>query len=145
MTQNAISTYGDMWIMKAALEKAGKADREAVAEALRTLDGGPSPYFPGGELKFDEKGRRVDAGLTIIQWQYGVPVTVFPPELAVAEPIWPKAEPRRHRAREPPGRLTRGGPRPPCKETTMSKEVLERGLEIRKAVLGREFVEKSFA
>jgi 4-carboxymuconolactone decarboxylase len=28
---------------------------------------------------------------------------------------------------------------------TMSKEVLERGLEIRKAVLGREFVEKSFA
>ena len=27
----------------------------------------------------------------------------------------------------------------------MSKEVLERGLEIRKAVLGREFVEKSFA
>ena len=90
MTQNAISTYGDMWILKAALEKAGKADREAVAEALRTLDGGPSPYFPGGELKFDEKGRRVGAGLTIIQWQDGVPVTVYPPALAVAEPIWPK-------------------------------------------------------
>ena len=33
MTQNAISTYGDMWIFKAALEKAGKADREAVAQA----------------------------------------------------------------------------------------------------------------
>ena len=27
MTQNVISTYGDMWLMKAALEKAGKADR----------------------------------------------------------------------------------------------------------------------
>ena len=27
MTQNAISTYGDMWVIKAALEKAGKADR----------------------------------------------------------------------------------------------------------------------
>jgi branched-chain amino acid transport system substrate-binding protein len=91
MTQNAISTYGDMWILKAALEQAGKADREAVAEALRTLDGGPSPYFPGGELKFDEKGRRVGAGLTIIQWQDGVPVTVYPPALAVAEPIWPKS------------------------------------------------------
>jgi branched-chain amino acid transport system substrate-binding protein len=90
MTQNAISTYGDMWILKAALEKAGKADREAVAEALRTLDEGPSPYFPGGELKFDEKGRRVGAGLTIIQWQDGVPITVYPPALAVAEPIWPK-------------------------------------------------------
>jgi branched-chain amino acid transport system substrate-binding protein len=80
-----------MWILKAALEQAGKADREAVAEALRTLDGGPSPYFPGGELKFDEKGRRVGAGLTIIQWQDGVPVTVYPPALAVAEPIWPKS------------------------------------------------------
>jgi branched-chain amino acid transport system substrate-binding protein len=89
MTQNAISTYGDMWILKAALEKAGSADREAVAEALRTLDGGPSPYFPGGELKFEENGRRVGAGLTIIQWQDGVPVTVYPPDLAVAEPLWP--------------------------------------------------------
>jgi branched-chain amino acid transport system substrate-binding protein len=90
MTQNAISTYGDIWILKAALEQAGQADRQAVAEALRNLDEGPSPYFPGGELKFDERGRRVGAGLTIIQWQDGVPVTVYPPELAVAEPIWPK-------------------------------------------------------
>lgn len=90
MTQNAISTYGDMWILKAALENAGKADREAVAEALRKLDGGPSSYYPGGELKFDETGRRVGAGLTIIQWQGGKPITVYPPQLAVAAPIWPK-------------------------------------------------------
>ncbi|HEY9567701.1 MAG TPA: ABC transporter substrate-binding protein [Thalassobaculum sp.] len=90
MTQNAISTYGDMWILKAALEKAGKADREAVATAIRGLDEGPSPYYPGGELKFDETGRRVGAGLTIIQWQNGTPITVYPPELAVAGPIWPK-------------------------------------------------------
>ena len=34
MTQNVISTYGDMWLMKAALEKAGKADRLAVARRL---------------------------------------------------------------------------------------------------------------
>lgn len=89
MTQNAISTYGDMWLLKTALEKAGKADREAVGAALRTLDGGPSTYYPGGEMKFDEKGRRVGAGLTIIQWQNGVPVTVFPEDLALAAPIWP--------------------------------------------------------
>lgn len=90
MTQNAISTYGDMWILKAALEKAGKADREAVADAIRKLDEGPSSYYPGGELKFDETGRRVGAGLTIIQWQGGKPITVYPPQLAVATPIWPK-------------------------------------------------------
>ena len=45
-----------------------------------TMDDGPSKFFPGGQIKFDDKGRRVDAGLTIIQWQSGVPVTVYPPE-----------------------------------------------------------------
>lgn len=90
MTQNAISTYGDMWLFKDALEKAKKADRQAVAEAIRTMDGGPSKYYPGGLMKFDEKGRRVGAGLAIIQWQGGMPVTVYPPEMAVAKPIWPK-------------------------------------------------------
>jgi len=90
MTQNAISTYGDMWLIKDALEKAGKADKAAVAEALHTMDGGPSKYYPGGILKFDDKSRRVDAEMTIVQWQNGIPVTVFPQKLAVAEPFWPK-------------------------------------------------------
>ncbi len=91
MTQNAISTYGDMWVIKDALEKAGKADRVAVADALRAMDAGPSKYYPLGEIKFDEKGRRVGAGMTIVQWQSGVPVTVFPPQLALAQPFWPKS------------------------------------------------------
>jgi branched-chain amino acid transport system substrate-binding protein len=91
MTQNGISTYGDMWVIKDALEKAGKADRVAVADALRSMDGGPSKYYPLGEIKFDEKGRRVGAGMTIVQWQSGVPVTVFPPQLALAQPFWPKS------------------------------------------------------
>jgi len=90
MTQNAISTYADMWVIKEALEIAGKADREAVAQALRTMDGGLSKFYPGGLIKFDGKGRRVDAGLTIIQWQSGVPVTVYPPNLALAQAIWSK-------------------------------------------------------
>jgi branched-chain amino acid transport system substrate-binding protein len=90
MTQNAISTYGDMWVIKSALESAGKADRAAVANALRTMNGGPSKYYPDGEIRFDAKGRRSGAGLTIVQWQSGVPVTVMPPSLALAQPIWPK-------------------------------------------------------
>ena len=88
MDQNAISTYGDMWIIKEALERAGKADKVAVADALRTLDLGPSKFYPGGQTKFDEMGRRVGAGLTVIQWQKGVPYTVFPTELATATPFW---------------------------------------------------------
>jgi branched-chain amino acid transport system substrate-binding protein len=61
-----------------------------VGEALRTLDAGPAKYYPGGIVKFDEKGRRVGAGVTVVQWQSGVPVTVYPAALATAQPFWPK-------------------------------------------------------
>jgi branched-chain amino acid transport system substrate-binding protein len=92
ITQDSLSTYGDMWIFKEALEKAGAADRRKVAEAIRTMDSreGSAKFFPGGRMKFDEAGRRVDADLIIVQWQNGVPVTVYPEASAVAKPIWPK-------------------------------------------------------
>ena len=60
------------------------------ADAFRTMDGGPAKYYPGGQLKFDEKGRRVGAGVVIVQWQNGVPVTVYPSDLAQSSPFWPK-------------------------------------------------------
>jgi branched-chain amino acid transport system substrate-binding protein len=92
ITQDSLSTYGDMWILKEALEKAGVADKKKVAEAIRQMDSreGSAKFFPGGRMKFDEQGRRVDADLVIVQWQNGVPVTVYPEASAVAKPIWPK-------------------------------------------------------
>lgn len=90
MTQNAVSTYGDIWLFKEALEKSCSRDRAALGDALRELDAGPAEYYPGGTLSFDDKGRREGASLTVIQWQDGVPVTVFPEDLALSEPIWPK-------------------------------------------------------
>jgi branched-chain amino acid transport system substrate-binding protein len=90
MDQNQLSTYADFIVIKDALEKAGKANREAVANALHTMDGGPSKYYPDGEIKFAANGRRVGAGLAIIQWQSGVPLTIYPNDLAMAKPIWPK-------------------------------------------------------
>ncbi len=91
-TQHFMTTYGDMWIFKAALEAAGKADRESVAQALRKMDltNGPATYFPGGRIKFDERGRREGATLLIVQWQAGIPLTVYPPKEALAAPVWPK-------------------------------------------------------
>jgi branched-chain amino acid transport system substrate-binding protein len=91
-TQHFVTTYGDMWIFKAALEAAGKADRASVAKALRTMDltTGPARFFSGGRIKFEENGRRTGASLLIVQWQNGVPIAVYPPKEAVAPPIWPK-------------------------------------------------------
>lgn len=91
-TQHFVTTYGDILIFKAALEAAGKADRQAVAQALRTmnLSGGAANFFPGnGKLRFEENGRRADASLLIVQWQKGVPITVYPPKDALASPAWP--------------------------------------------------------
>lgn len=89
MTQNAISTYGDIWLFKDALDKSCSRDRAALGETLRTLNAGPAKYFPGGTLSFDDKGHREGASLTIIQWQKGVPVTVYPEDLALSKPVWP--------------------------------------------------------
>ena len=61
------------------------------SNAIRAMDvtDGPARYYPGGRVKFDDKGRRVGAELLIVQWQNGVPETVFPPSAAVAKPVWP--------------------------------------------------------
>ncbi len=93
MTQDSIATYGDIQVMAYALENAGEADRNKVAEAIRAIDldgEGPAVYYPGQKIKFDEAGHNVNADLIIIQWQSGVPVPIYPENSAVAEPIWPQ-------------------------------------------------------
>ena len=62
-----IFPYAHMMILKQALEMAGAADREKVADAIRKMDmtDGPALFFPGHHLKFDDKGRRVDAELVV--------------------------------------------------------------------------------
>jgi len=92
LTQNPLCAYGHVWLLKEALEMTGTADRAAVTDALRSMDltEGPARYFPGNRVRFDEHGRRVDAPLLVIQWQDGVPVTVYPPDAALAAPAWPR-------------------------------------------------------
>ncbi len=89
---DSVFAYVHVLIFKEALERAGVADRHKVAEAIRNLDmhDGPALFFPGHHLKFDDKGRRVDAVLAMIQWQNGRPVAIYPEEIAVASAIWPK-------------------------------------------------------
>ena len=90
LTQDSLCAYGHVMILKEAVEKAGAADRRKVAEAIRAMDTteGPAKYFAGNRIKFDDKGRRVDAPLVIYQWQQGVPITVFPQGPGTAKPRW---------------------------------------------------------
>ena len=88
---NEIFAYAHVQMFAWAINKAGSADKQKVGDTIRTMDitDGPAVYFPGSHLKFDDKGRRVDAQLVIVQWQDGKPVTVFPEHMAVAKPVWP--------------------------------------------------------
>jgi branched-chain amino acid transport system substrate-binding protein len=90
ITQDSLSACGHVWILKEAVEKAGAADRRKVAEAIRAMDTseGPARYFAGNHIKFDDKGRRVDAPLVIFQWQQGLPVTVYPEGAGSAKARW---------------------------------------------------------
>jgi branched-chain amino acid transport system substrate-binding protein len=78
-------------IIAAAVDAAGAADRSKVAEAIRAMDlttGRAAARFPG-PIKFDDKGRRKEVPMLFAQWQKGVPVTVFPENLALAQAVWP--------------------------------------------------------
>ena len=92
MPQDSISTYGDIWIFKDAIEKAGSADPKKVAQAIRSMNEseGAARFFPGGKLAFEPNGRRAGAELVIVQWQGGEPKAIFPASLAATKPLWPR-------------------------------------------------------
>lgn len=92
MPQDSISNYGHVWILKEAMELAGSCDKAKVSAALHTIDkkDGAATLFPGGRIKFDEKGRRVDADIVVVQWQNGEPVLVYPANVAAKPAKWAK-------------------------------------------------------
>jgi branched-chain amino acid transport system substrate-binding protein len=90
--QDTISTYGDVWLVKDAIERAGSADHDAVMKALRATDTeeGPAKFYLGKRLAFDKDGRRIGGAVGLVQWQEGKPYLVWPAEDAVKDAIWPK-------------------------------------------------------
>ncbi len=91
MTQDPLSTYAHVWMIKEALEKAKSTDPKAVRDALAGLDlpSGPAAgSLAPGRIQFDERGRRIGAIPLIVQWQGGEPYSVFPADIAVRKPVW---------------------------------------------------------
>src|SRR6185295_16201165 len=92
ITQDGLAGYGHTWTLKEGLERAGVPDKVKVNEEIHKLDltkGRAADTFPGG-VKFDEAGHRINAPVCIVQWQNGVPVTVYPTDRALAQAKWPK-------------------------------------------------------
>ena len=75
-----------------ALERAGSADRAAVRDALAATDlepPHPAAIMPGGRLSFDETGWNSNVHPVVVQWQEGKPRTIYPPEDAGSDAVWP--------------------------------------------------------
>jgi branched-chain amino acid transport system substrate-binding protein len=91
MTQNPLCAFGHIWLIKEALELAPTVDSVAVNTALHSMDitTGAADYFAGGRVRFDATGKRIDAGILVIQWQEGKPVTVYPDDAAMGQIEWP--------------------------------------------------------
>ena len=92
ITSDIISTYGDMYLIKDAIERCQSLDREKIMDALRNtnLKSGAADYYLGGNLTFDDAGRRIGAPTVFVQWRDGKPQTVSPESDAFMAPLWPR-------------------------------------------------------
>jgi branched-chain amino acid transport system substrate-binding protein len=80
-------------IMAEVLERAGSRDRQVIRDTARKLDIHnvmATRHIVGQGMAFEETGRIAPKyrGALIVQWQGGRPYPVYPPNLALAKPIW---------------------------------------------------------
>jgi branched-chain amino acid transport system substrate-binding protein len=89
---DSIFGYAHVRILAEAIDRAGSAERHKVAAELHSMDitTGPALLFPDGRLSYDERGRRKEAKICIVQFQNGKPVPVYPEAIAVSKAVWPK-------------------------------------------------------
>lgn len=73
-----LTAYTGMKILLEAVETAGATDVEKVRAAAAKMDKPLNSYPSGFGVKFDDKFQNTRAVPTVIQWQAGKQVTVFP-------------------------------------------------------------------
>jgi branched-chain amino acid transport system substrate-binding protein len=77
-------------VMADAINRAKSTDGDKIREALAATDiPGEQTIMPWKRVKFDEMGQNNDADPVLLQYVGGKFVTIFPPQAAVAEAIWP--------------------------------------------------------
>ena len=77
-------------VMAEAINRAKSTDGEKIREALVATDiPGEQTIMPWKRVKFDEMGQNNDADPVLLQYIGGKFVTIFPPQAAIAEAVWP--------------------------------------------------------
>src|SRR6202789_4184015 len=77
-------------VMADAINRAKSTDGDKIREALVATDmPGETTIMPWKRVKFDEMGQNNDADPVLLQYIGGKFDTIFPPQAAVADAIWP--------------------------------------------------------
>ncbi|MBV9563313.1 MAG: ABC transporter substrate-binding protein [Bradyrhizobium sp.] len=77
-------------ILADAINRAKSTDGDKIREAMAATDiSGEQTIMPWRRVKFDESGQNNNADPVLLQYVGGKFVTVYPPQAAVAEAIWP--------------------------------------------------------
>lgn len=86
MPDLAGESWVNVYLIAQAMEEAGSCDPVAIADALRAIKGeGPAAAIPGDGVTFEANGTNPNAVPILLQWQGGVPVTIWPEEYAQSE------------------------------------------------------------
>ncbi len=91
MPEQAGEAYAGISVLAAAIEAAGSDDPAKVRDALAKIHvtAGRSAMMQPGEVEFDANGANTRVFPVMIQWQGGVPRTVFPEGVATATVVKP--------------------------------------------------------
>jgi branched-chain amino acid transport system substrate-binding protein len=79
-----LSGYVGMVMLLEALAIAGSTDMEKLRDAAAKMDKPLNSYANGYGVKFDESFQNIRAFPTVVQWQSGKPITVFPEKARLA-------------------------------------------------------------
>lgn len=89
----SVSAYGAVYVLKDALERAGKADSESIRNALAStkISGTDLNKLLGYDIEIDEKGQNQKKNFVMQQISEGKYHTVFPDNVAVKDHkmVWP--------------------------------------------------------
>jgi len=83
---NGFFSYQSAYVVKAALEKAGSRDPEAIRQAFSTLQMRDNVVLPQETIRFNEAGVNVDTPVLLLQVRNGQLVTVWPDNVATTAP-----------------------------------------------------------
>jgi branched-chain amino acid transport system substrate-binding protein len=73
-----------------AINRAKSTDGQKIRDALSATDiPGEQTIMPWRRIRFDETGQNNEADAVLLQYVGGKFVTIFPPQAAIAETIWP--------------------------------------------------------